>query len=56
VNLFKKTSPQGYGEQDAALAAALDQAGTRERADELAQRHGLKDADDARAWLRERST
>lgn len=48
-------SENGYGEQDERMADALRSAGTAGEADQIARDNGLKDAEDAMNWLRERS-
>jgi hypothetical protein len=45
----------GYGLEDRVLADDLRKASTREEADRRAREDGLKDADDAVKWLKDRS-
>jgi hypothetical protein len=47
--------PAGFGRKDREMAKSLDKANSREAADRIARDNGLKDADDARDWLRERA-
>lgn len=49
-----KPKNEGYGERDRRMAEQLEQASKAE-ADKIARDNGLKDASDARRWLRERS-
>jgi len=56
VGIFSSPeSGSGYGKQDRRMARALRSAGTKDEADEIARDNGLKDAEDAEKWLRERS-
>ena len=45
--------PAGFGRADREMAKALDKANSKDAADKIARDNGLKDADDARDWLRE---
>jgi hypothetical protein len=47
--------PAGYGRADREMAKALDKAPSQAEADRIARENGLKDAKDARNWLRERA-
>jgi hypothetical protein len=48
-------NPKGYGRQDRQMARALANAKDENEADRIARANGLRDARDARSWLRERS-
>jgi len=52
---LKDGTPTGYGRADRKMADDLSKAKTRAEADKIAQDRGLKDAQDARDWLQERS-
>lgn len=47
--------PTGYGDADKKLADRVFNAPTRREADAAAKADGLKNAEDAAAWLAERS-
>lgn len=49
------SSEKGYGEADARLSRALLSAKSKDEADTAARDSGLEDAEDAAAWLRDRS-
>jgi len=48
-------SDNGYGEADRQLADDLRAASDSDQADQIARSHGLRDAEDAVSWLKERS-
>jgi len=56
MRLFSRSkNPRGYGRQDREMTKALARAKSPAEADRVARADGLKDARDARSWLRERS-
>jgi hypothetical protein len=58
MGLFTRSAtstPAGYGRKDREMARALARAASPKEADRIARANGLKDARDARNWLRERS-
>jgi hypothetical protein len=52
---LKDGSPAGYGRADRKMAEDLSKATSKAQADKVARDRGLKDARDARDWLRDRS-